>query len=208
MTRSAQTTVAPGYGQMLARLESLRNKAGESTFERVGIAVSLLRDTGWLETFNGDQHAAQESLESDYFGDMCGAVTLSEWLVLHREFPAKADWQRHKWNVKLMWAEHLKRARDAAAQEREARGEEPKEPRTRRAVKIEEHEAEIGKRKEEEAKNTRLSEEKAQLVTVLKTKDQVTDGLRQENAELKLKIAKLEGRIMELERQMSLRSAS
>lgn len=194
------TAPVAGYGQMLARLEKLRNKGGELTYERVGIAAGLMRDDEWLASqFGGDQHAAKEYLEAEFFGDLCGSVTLGEWLVILREFPEKADWQKFKYNVRRMWAEYRERAQKAKKQE--SPDEESGEPRSRRAATLKELSAEVEKRKEVEYVANKLKGD-------LESKEDRLSALERENVALKLENAELKGRLKELERQMSLRPAS
>lgn len=66
---------------LLAELKVLSGQAGENAFHRIELARDILADNDWIATvYGGNETKAREAIESEYFGDLCGAVDLSQLL--------------------------------------------------------------------------------------------------------------------------------
>lgn len=87
----------------LLRLRDLISEAGHNYYERIKLASEILTDAVWVtETYNGDQFKAAEMLESQFFHDLCGVLSIFELMHIYQKFPAEADWKRHKYNLGAM----------------------------------------------------------------------------------------------------------
>jgi hypothetical protein len=94
--------------QIYVKLLNLRDTSGQQHFDRVTLAAQLLQDQDWVEDEaggGGNENIALNRIEVECFGDICGVVSLVNLLELHRHYPNVADWKRHKFDLKKMWAE-------------------------------------------------------------------------------------------------------
>ncbi len=104
-TPAALVAEAQNPAHLLARLKSLAEQAGKNVFDRAAVAAQLLADRRWIaDTFHGDQGAARDCLQEDYFGDLCGTVTLGQILHIYRKLPAKGQWEDLKFNLMKLLA--------------------------------------------------------------------------------------------------------
>lgn len=168
--------------EMLAKLKSMANTAGERIFERVKMAASVLADHVWIDSeFSGDDEKARSVVESDYFPELSAAFGLADLLTLYREFPDAADWKKHKYNLNRLWAEH---------EEREAeKNKRPPVQRTPRpkAVDVKERDEKI----QELTKS--VGDFRHQLEVVKTESKSEIETLRAENIELREENAQLKG---------------
>ena len=94
--------------QIYARLMNLCDQTGEKHHERVALADKLLKDKDWVrspEGGGGDENKAIDRLETQCFGDLCGAVSLPQLLELYHNVPDVAVWRKHRFNLKKIWAD-------------------------------------------------------------------------------------------------------
>lgn len=181
------------------RLKELAGKAGELVYERIGIASKLLADAAWIaEEFppgfkevdgkrirTGGEEEARDTLEADYFGDLCSALTLGQLLAIYTSFPDIADWRRHNFHLMRLWAEHLEKTG-------RSKNKDETEPRTRWKELAEQAQEDLAHFKAVANKQQQDASKLSKTVT----------ELRQELAEKDRVIARLEGRIQELERML------
>jgi hypothetical protein len=172
---------------LLIRLKSLANHAGRNYYERVKIATTLLDDHEWVESaYKGDAYRAAESLEHEFFHDLCSARSIWELITIFRKFPERAQWEQRKWNLTVLAA--------ACKPDRE-------ELNTPRRIKVAEFE-EVQKQKADlEFQVKRLDKEST-------NKENVIVGLQKRVAELERENTHLKGRVDELERVLSKKFAS
>lgn len=103
--------------RLYARLISLRDKAGETHFERISLAAQLLTDRGWVEDpqgGGGDEGKALDRLEAECFGDICGLISLPRLLEVYAAVPDVEDWRRAKFNLPKIWAAYQAARRPTA----------------------------------------------------------------------------------------------
>lgn len=182
------------------RLKELAGKAGELAFERVGLAAKLLADVHWLaEEFpvgtkeedgkrvrTGGEEAARDYLEQDFFGDLCGALTLGQLLKIYQRFPTLAEWKRHNFHLARLWA--------AALEVEAAEKPEPPKSERRKATVAMLEEA------EESIQHWRAVAERQEREAV-KASSSLAE-IRRKLEEKEREIARLQGRIEELERML------
>ena len=144
--------------ELLKKLGAMRDRAGNSMFERLGIALELDADLDWIANeFQGDKTKARAFLADEYFADLSGAVPMSELLAMRQQFGEIAVWRTHKFNLQAMRA--LLRDRD-------------EKPRTvRRSATIKQLE-------ELEEENMRLKAEVTRLQTENQRLQRDNDALR------------------------------
>lgn len=86
--------------EKIVQLHSMLGKAGEMHFERIKLAKEIISDNQWIVTnFNGDEQRAAETLEEDYFGDLCGAINFWRLMNIIEVFPDVEEWRKHKFNL-------------------------------------------------------------------------------------------------------------
>lgn len=94
------------------KLLKMRNGSGKLLFRRLTMTQELISNKGWvkaLEFGGGDEGRALDRLESECFGDICGAMSLPNMLSLLRAIPSEKTWQANKYNLKKMWLEMIAR---------------------------------------------------------------------------------------------------
>ncbi len=171
--------MAKTTGQMLARLKTLISESGRNYYERISLAAALLDDKVWVAAeFSGDAYKAAETLEVQYFHDLCSMWSLWDFLGVYRKFPDEQDWRRHEYHLGKL----LDLCRPAP---------EPRRPRT--VIKKADHEAIVQRAKELEYQVGKEIREKTQFKTE-------ADRLRDEVVALREENTRLKGRIEELER--------
>ena len=166
------------------KLRDMANQAGAKAHERIGLARQLLTDKDWIAAEHaGDSHAALETIEADFFGDLCGSVPLARLLKMH-EVVQEDDWRRHKFNLQRV---------ASAYQEKIQQTKGAREPAKRATIE----------------QVQKLEEDVEHFRTVAKSKEtevkQVTTRVQQlerELAEEKRENAHLRGRVEELERMI------
>jgi hypothetical protein len=92
-------------GILLAKLSVLHKQSGKGAFQRLAIAAELLADKQWVhDQHQGDPIKARDWLETDYFGDLCGAnMTLGQLLLIQERLPTIEQWAEHKFNLGVLW---------------------------------------------------------------------------------------------------------
>lgn len=173
--------------QRLARLREMRDSSGEALFERLGLAVQLMGDAEWVAEY-GDDFGALEFLETEYFGDLCGAIHMVDLIKLRQRFIEFAAWRRNKWNVRAMLAEL--RTEQAKTDAGDA------EKRHHWSVRKSEFDEVVQERDHAEAALKHELEN-------LKHRDEELSELRNRVKELERENATLLGRISELERALA-----
>ena len=98
MIATAEITSA----QLLAKLGTLRDKAGPLLYERGQLLLRLERDQTWLTEHFQSYDQAIRALEEDYLGDVCGAVTLREFLIIAEAIPDADEWKACKYNLRAL----------------------------------------------------------------------------------------------------------
>ncbi|HYE16834.1 MAG TPA: hypothetical protein VEA69_00195 [Tepidisphaeraceae bacterium] len=172
--------------QLLNKLKAMADQAGPALYERAGMAAEVLADAAWVAAeHGGDYDRACKAVEDNYFPELGKAMSIHELLTLAREFP-QAEWARHKYNLRRLWAEW--------------EGRQEREPKAQRERVT----------KEDMAK---AKDEIKELTYSLKKERQTAEGLAEENRRLRERVAelervnaRLEGRIEELERVLERRS--
>jgi hypothetical protein len=175
--------------QLLAKLRTLATKAGESIYERVVLAETILADDAWVaREHKGDLDRAERFLEADCFPELCKAFGLDKLLVLRQHYHSLDEWRARKFNLVLLWADL-----QSARKKRQEAGK-PTAPR------------ETATFKELKATNQRLEQANLRLRTAdeaLMTKDQRIEQLESRERELVGRVAHLEGRCSALESQVA-----
>lgn len=103
---------------IFVHLVNLRNVAGSRIHLRLVLAVKLLSDKEWVQSENGgggSEVIALERLEEEAFGEVCGAMPLSDMLELVRRIPDESVWKQNRYNLKRMHKELLAQNRAAKA---------------------------------------------------------------------------------------------
>lgn len=155
--------------QKLAKLKELAGQAGRGVYERLKIVDSLLVDRDYIAQTWGDEAAAFEFLEEEYFGDR--ARSLAEMIEMFRAFPQEQQWAKFKWNVGRLLAQWTIDRQAARKEEAEAKPE-----RARATVK------------QVEELQTKVEE----ATVIAKKNGEDLTAARETNAELRTRIAELE----------------
>jgi hypothetical protein len=169
--------------QKLAKLKTLRDSAGKTTFERIKLACAVYEDRDWVGHF-ADDAAAEAHLQEEYLADLCGTVSFLDCYRILQAVPQEEDWKRCKFNLRRLYALM------------EERQPTPKEPRSerRRPMKADDAEA-----LQEDLKNAEVT---------IKRREDESRKLYDENEQLRQKVARLEGRIEELERMLQMKRSA
>lgn len=164
------------------QLRDLANKAGETAYKRIGLAAQLMADKEWIASEHaGDSHAAIETIEADFFGDLCGAMPLTRLLKMH-EVVSEEDWKKFRYNLQRVAAEH---------QERVSKQKTPPEP----PVRVTKEQLEQEKQQADHWRTVANMKEKE-----IKKAVSELEQVRRELAEKKTEIAVLQGVIQEKDR--------
>jgi len=165
---------------LLIRLKTLVQEAGNNYYERIKIATTILTDREWIAAeFGGKEEKACETLEHEYFHDLCGAMDIWSLLQIYRKFPEEADWKKYDYHLtKLYEASKLPSAEKAAP---------------RRHVKIKEFE-----KLEQEKKALQL--ELRHRTRELAQRDQTIASMEEKIVKLERENERLHGKVEELEK--------
>ena len=168
--------------QLLARLGDMAKEAGPKAFERVALAALVLQDREWVfAAHGGSESLAREYLEAEFFGDLCGAVTLDQLLEIHRTFPDQQRWAEHKYNLPRLWI---------AVKALCPKNEKPKVER-KGPVPSEVHEQVLAEKKAVHERNEKLARVNKEIIEEL-------ERLRKENEELRSEVARLRRELVEV----------
>lgn len=164
------------------KLRSMADKAGSAAYERLGLAAQLMLDKEWIAAeHGGDSHVALETIEAEFFHDLCGSVPLARLLKM-REVVPEEEWRRHRYNLQ----------RVAAAYAEQMAAQKPEREKVERITR------EQYEKVQEDVEHFRAVARKQETET--KQAQTEVQRLRTELDEKKTEIAVLRGRIEELER--------
>ena len=174
--------------QHLAELKRLFKQTGSMAFRRLQLADKVLTDDEWLaDNHQGDEDRAIRWLQKHYFSDCLLGLRLEDLLRLYRYFPDAAKWKAAKYDVGVLVAEY-----DTA--HRKNKNEMTK--RERHVITHKQFNEEVAKRKEAEAQLAVAQGRIRELESKLEL-------LHSQLGERDRTIAKLEGRLQELEKLRS-----
>lgn len=170
--------------EIIAKLKTLANKAGETLYERVKLVAKVLADKVWLDTeMAGDHDKALETLEVDCFPEL-SAFGLAKLLEIYRIIPDLKDWRRLKWNIMALWAETQERL----TQVRQPAGETGER---RRGYNVKE-------REEVDSRLKSLEFDKRQATDSVKRLEMEVERLQRENDELRGEVKALNRMVEQL----------
>lgn len=194
MNHTKNQVKPPSTAELLAKLATMRDQAGEKMFERIQIACQIYADKIWIVThFEGDAYAAAEHLERQYLGDLCMAVRFQRLQAIYQKVPDIADWREQKFDLKAI---------NALAEERTPKPDRIKSERKTATVA----ELEAAKADKEQAEKELVFVQKRHHEEV-HSKDQRIAVLEAQVSDLKLENATLKGQLRELQRIVGQRSA-
>jgi len=172
--------------QHLIKLRALAKQGGETIYERVTLARSVLADLDYLaEEHQGDELRCREYLTREFFH---GWLDVNKLLMILDVFPLAEQWQARKYNLDRLYGETIASRKDAAKESTD----KPK----RASCTI----AEMAEVRDE----LEHAEKRIEFMTrTVADKDGMIAGLQQRIRELEQENAELRGRIRELERVVS-----
>lgn len=185
--------------EMIAKLKTMATKAGESIYERVKMAATVLSDSAWVrDEFAGDDEKARDTVEADCFPELSVAFSLADLLILYREFPEIQAWRKVKFNLSRFWAEYEENRAKANERPRVTR-ERPKaadfKEATEKAKQLEWSLANVKSEAERKEKDLLTK-----LEVVREKSESEIERLRRENAELREENSQMRGEIKVLNR--------
>ncbi len=168
--------------QKLVELKKLAGVAGPNIYQRARIANEVLADKDWIaEQHEGDEFRAIAHLESEFFADLRGYITLGRLRELITAYSEERTWKELRYDLSALEAKHS-----------EEHGEQP---------------ALRGQRTSWKAKAEQLSEQVDQLMRDRARDRQDVDNARASEDKMQARIRELEnenanllGRICELEK--------
>ena len=167
-----------------------------STTSRIKLADALLKTREWVEDQaggGGDEDKAITRLEEDAFGDIVGVVSLPELLDVFHHVPDIADWRKHRFNLKKIWADWKSRQRPRPSAKPQAapasNGRKPLTPPNQL------EDMTPGQAKAEYQRAYSAHESDAQKIVRLETR---VKALEAENASLKQEVGRLKSEAREL----------
>ena len=87
----------------LAELKQLRDVATRNIFRRIQLAEDVLSDLKWIAaTHQGDDGAAQDAIQSEFFPDLGGFINLGRLREVLRAFPTEATWKEYRYDLRAM----------------------------------------------------------------------------------------------------------
>lgn len=164
-------------------LKRLIGEAGRNYYQRVENAVALLDDIQWIEAeYNGDKYKAAESLQSEFFHDIIGALSIWDLLQIFRKFPNESQWRGHQWNLTYLYQASIPR--------------QDKNFKSKPLIKTSEHK-EVKKQLEEKTQQV------VNLQRMVKSKEEIIADLQREVQRLTAENTKMRRRLDVLERQVA-----
>ena len=175
------TTEQIKAGKEIAELKKITPQMEDAIYRGAKAASRCLQDATWLARhFDGDEVAAAEHLQSDYFAWAGDLFSLWDVIQAYRWMPERSQWAEYRYNVQAILARHEEATTDEAPKrERHSYKKEANELR----------EACDGLRAQIEVAKTEANERVAEATSLAAR----CHALEQENARLR-------GRIEELER--------
>lgn len=163
--------------QLLAELKTLAGQAESNLYRRIGLAREVMADLDWIATVHGGSDLkAADALQTEYFRDLGGYVSLGKLMLMHEKVD-QAEWVDVKYDVAAVEVLYDDRTR------------ETRETGTRTSWKA--------LAEERGAKVEELQHQVSKLLEANAT-------LREENTELRAKVARMEGRMEEISRHVSI----
>lgn len=91
-------------------LKRLIGEAGKNYYARISHAIALLDDKNWIvESYAGDQYKAAESIENQFFYDLCGTWSIFQLLQIYRKYPTEKQWKEKNYNIGILYETSLPR---------------------------------------------------------------------------------------------------
>jgi len=85
--------------QALAELKKLAASAADNLYRRIELAATVMQDLDWIASVHdGSDLKAQDALQSEFFKDLGGYVTLGKLIAMYRHVPA-TDWKECRYDV-------------------------------------------------------------------------------------------------------------
>ena len=156
----------------LAELKRLVKAAKVNLYRRIELAATVLADLDWIaREHGGSELKAHDALQSEFFPDLGGYLSLGKLVQMFRCVP-KAQWVEHRYDIAAVEAVYDEQ---------------------RRATTLEEK----GTRTSWKTLAMERAERIVQLEAIVAKLTADNDQLKAENAELRIRIATLEGAISE-----------
>lgn len=163
--------------QLLDELKKLAGQAESNLYRRIGLACEVMSDLEWIATAHGGSDLkAADALQSEYFRDLGGYVSLGKLILMYQKIE-RQEWEEVKYDVAAVEVMYDDRTKEA------------KETGTRTSWK-----------KVAEERAAKVAELERQVSQLL----EANGKLREENTELRAKVARMEGRMEEAERRTQL----
>jgi hypothetical protein len=169
--------------QALRELKTLAAAAADNLYRRIELAATVMSDLDWIaEIHGGSDLKAQDALESEFFRDLGGYVTLGKLIAMYRHVPHD-EWKGVKYDVAGVEAIYDGRV------DTEDAGEKGKRTSWKQLAE------------ERQDKIDRLESAHKQVSDLATRQTSELDQLRARVKELETENARLLGRIEELERR-------
>lgn len=166
--------------QIEAKLKEMAHKSASVLYERLRLADQLLSDADWLAQFAGVLDDAEAYLGLEYFREFHGLVSLSKLVAMYRRVPHE-KWEEYKFDVAAIEILY-----DDEVVQREPTSHKRTSWKTL-AGKLQEEVDELKAKLRMESQLRSAYEEKC-------------DDLKDRLAKQVAKLARLEGRLMEIEK--------
>lgn len=89
--------------ELISTLRELAGKANECLYGRARIASMVLADLDYIaEVHGGNEDRAIESLQSEFFQDVCSYIPLGKVRLIYEMFPDPRTWADHNYNLNVM----------------------------------------------------------------------------------------------------------
>lgn len=85
--------------QALGELKTLVKSAKENLYRRIALAREVLGDLDWIATVHGGSDLrAQDALQSEFFPDLAGYVSLGKLILMQQHVPVET-WQECRYDI-------------------------------------------------------------------------------------------------------------
>ena len=85
--------------QALMELKKLAATAADNLYRRIELAVNVLADLDWIaQVHGGSDLKAQDALQSEFFRDLGGFISLGKLCAMYRHVPA-SEWKACRYDV-------------------------------------------------------------------------------------------------------------
>lgn len=174
----------------LKRLRELVGQAKENNYERVSHAAALLNDSDFVtDRYGGDEGRARDEIQSAYFPDIGGLLSIGRLLEIFAYFPKRSEWEARNDDLRWLWleVEKKKKAEREALADAEAKAQGKKPVRNRATLK----------ETEELSQSLHVARESARSLS------EELDDAKKRIHELEIENAELRGRVKALEQQIA-----